>query len=477
MEGNITDFNPKKSLLSGGAVNEFSNLIEEGNRDIHDKIPEIQDKEGVLSEADEKIDKSVNTDLKKSEIFTSVDISDFNDFNIYGLIPENGQISFMVEQRFLKSAAAVTRLTVGAAGTNTGNVRFVIIDNKIKLLSFNQNAFAEVIIPTITGDYIKVGTDTEKDWPAFIFDQRVLNRIADFGDEVIEFRVDYSKSLLVIKAGKTHLEFSILPESEFVQYKSKITNLNYIDKVNTDILSEAIQYVSRFIKKDDVQVNFSLADCRNGKIVSGSFAAVGIFEAEDLNKVPFKVKFEALNIIGKALQHFGLENTHLFNSESYHIIRDENLYIGFEQTQLSFPPVEKHLEFANDGDVIVIPRRQILNSLYKLSVVSATKDHPVLCKISGKEDGAILNISIKDIAGKVSQDEIKVFRNVDKTIIDDKGNIPDIIFVLNMDMLSIAASNFDTANIHLKFISNKAVMLEDNIDNRFSAYTILSLME
>lgn len=410
---------------------------------------------------------AINNELKSST-FGSLDIKDFSDFNAQDVVPDDGTYVFSVEQKFLKEATAVTRLTTAARGT-FGVTKVTLFRDKLRLSTFNQTAFSEMLIPL----HEKTPSLADGQEISFIFDHAVLSKIANtFVDAIVSFQFIAEKHLLIITSGKTKLELSTFNKTDFTDYHAKLGSPEYKAQINPLTLRRGIQYAGTFVKKDDIQLNLSLIDVRDGQVLGGSYSAIGIYQAKALADQNVRIKYEVIQILDKILGKFHETNTHLFETDNYYILRDENLYLGFEKTEFSFPPVKAFLDI-KATDHILVPRSNLLNALYKLSVVSVDRDLLVNIKLEGLGAQAVATLVTKDASGKESQDVLQVFRQAANGV--DPASLEPWDININILAFIKIASHFESANVHLELLSGKAVAIKDSGDD-FDATTILSLL-
>lgn len=402
-------------------------------------------------------------DLRKDP----VDIKDFKVFATKNSVPLCGTYTFEIEQRFLREGTWITGLTSSISKSSVNAVRVTIFDGSIKLSTFNQSAFSEIVLPTKRTEL----PEGEAPVPSFIFDQSILAKVAqNFVAEDLKFAFDAERRILVISAGKTRLEFQTYTEVDFTDYHLKLSEPQYIAKVDTELLKAGIQYSKIFCKKDDTQLAFSLMDSKGAKLVAGNYTALGIFDSS-LEDMGIKVKFEALEAFSKILGRFNAENTHIFSTETYFILRDENLYFGWETTNLEFPSVEGFLSDKSAKDFILVLRDQLLKSLKKLSVVSRDKDTLVKIGVSGKGNTAKMILSIKDASGKTSRDEIKILR---QSIQGETSEFMDQECYVNMAGLIEIVSHFTSVNCNIRLALPKAVFILDS-GEKFKTLTAMVL--
>ena len=421
--------------------------------------------------------KQIVEELKKTT-FGDVDVQDFNVFKKVGEVVKEGEYEFSVEQRFLKEATVVTGQTSSVGNRcEGGSLKLTLFKDSIKFSTFNQSAFSEYIIPT---HEIVEGVEEGKEI-AFIFNQAILYKIAlNFKDAIITFKLNAKLKQLKIVSGETDLNLTTKEDTDFVEFHNNIKDLEYVCQVDPPILRRALQYNSLFTKKDDVQVRMSIVDIMStgdaGISVSGTTQIVGIFESDFLEGCDLRVKYPALSVLEKVLGRFHVENTHLFMSETYFIIRDENFYFGFEKTDSRFPSVKELLKM-EISDYCLIPRLEIIDSLSKLSVVSQDKDLLVNLMITGFGNDCKLTLETKDSSGRVSRDIIKCNR---KNTEDSKeSSFEDVNACINLSSFLKIIEHFNSQSILLKPLVNdgsaKSILLEDK-NEEFKATTAISVL-
>lgn len=420
-----------------------------------------------LVEGQEGQDSNKIQEELKSASFGQVDVNDYSEFTRDTEVPQSGEFKFSVEQKYLKEATNVTRLTASASKSAFGAVEITLYEDKVRLATFNQSAFAEINIPTHEAT---VGLVDGKEI-SFIFDQNVLSKIAaTFTDAVIHFTYVAEKSLLLIESGKTRLELSAYDRTEFVAYRSKVGEPTVVGLVNPENMRRGINYASTFVKRDDIQLNLSIVDIRDQSIIGGTYAAIGVYKSEALGDLSLKIKYDILGIVEKVLAKFHKENTSLSETDSFYILRDENLIFGFEKSSHNFPPVDKFFEIPV-ADYGLVPRPVLLNSLYKLSVVSVDKDLLVRVRIEGSGNDGVITLETQDASGKISRDDLQIFRQA-----NGESNFDPIDVHLNIASLIKVVSHFETANVRLELLGNKAMLVKDE-DEEFTASTIMSVLD
>lgn len=441
-------FDPNATIEMAGS-DDFTDLISAGD-----------------GESQEEVAARIQSEMKQTA-FGTVSVTDFSDFNSQDITPDTGEYNFSVEQKYLKEACSTTRLTTSSRAA-FGAVKVTIFRNKLRLATFNQAAFSEMLIPLSSpSTSIEDGKEV-----SFIFDHSVLSKISTtFIDAIISGTFVAEKNLLVLRSGETRLELSTFPKTEFIEYHTKIGEPVLKSTINPEVLRKGVRYAAPFVKKDDIQLNLSLIDIRNGQVLGGGYASIGVFSTEALKNIDIKVKYENIKTFEAMLSKFNVENTHLFETDSFYIMRDENLYFGFEKTTFSFPPVDSFFKVQPD-DFTLIPRAQFLNSLYKLSVVSIDRDLLVRLQLEGSGADAKITLTTKDSSGKQSRDILSVYRNHAE---GQKSTFEAWDVNVNIASLIKIIGHFESANVQLEKLANKALMVVDEGEG-YKANTILSLL-
>lgn len=440
------EFNPDSivALPTGSSTDDFSHLLS-----------------GVDAETASAIDAEI-----KQGSFGAVNVQDFTDFNVKDRVVQKGEFSFAVEQRHLKAATDVTALTVSMAKSGFGAVKVTLFADKVRFSSFNQAAFSEIFIPTAAATQ---GLSEEVPEASFIFDQAIMQKIArSFGDAVISFTFAAEKQLLKTESGSTRLQFGTFSQVEFVDYHTRLGDLEYVGQIDPSIYQQGIQYVSMFSDRDEAQPQMSIISLANKAMVGGSAASVGHFGSRQFGDVEMRLKYEAVKTVAAMLPRFHKENTHLFSAPGFYVIRDENLYFGFEKTTLNFPDVAKILDIKAPSYTLA-PRGALANSITRLSIVSVDRDLLIHFKLEGEQQDARLTLSTEDQTGKKSTDQISVVRygqNVE----------PTLEFYVNAHALRKVIGHFDSSNVHLEVINGAAVRIVDPKEGIFDATTILTIL-
>lgn len=386
---------------------------------------------------------------------------DFTDFNAKSERIISGEYIFEVEQKFLKEA---TKIIGFSSPSSSGLVTITMFKDKIKLASFNTSVFLEEFIPL-------VNPNANIDKISFHFDRELLNKVAlKFVDSKIKFKYMAEKGILVVCSGNTRLELAVSVDLNLiVDYHLKLNNPTYLGKVNTERLKDAVKYLSYFVQKEGAKKNLLQADCMNKVLYGGSYTSVGIYKSRKFEHMNFKVKHEQLGSLVKILSNFNPKNTHFFETENYYLLRDENMYFGFDKSKYTFPSIEKFLKIKLSEDIIVIDRAKLIESLSKLSIVLSKSGSLVRFKIFKEADGtSLFKLFVRDASGKISTDILKIVR--------EKGE-NELEFIIDLDSFMKVISHFTSEKVCLQYVLNKALVIKDSakdyeVISNFSLFSI-----
>lgn len=351
--------------------------------------------------------KEVLRELKESYYGTK-NITDFADFLNAGTPSVTKEpLCFETRVGFLRYATSVLKYVSSGSKLAPSVVKLTVFENELKLTGYTAVACLDVMIPLVKASSLGSLPET-----SFLMDFNVLSRItANFDNETLKFQHNPKTQLLSLDAKDTHLETSTREDSEWVSYHARFKSIQAIPcRLNGDILTASLRYLSLFARKDIGQESLAVFECRDGSIVGGHSAAVGVFKSDSLRDTPIRLKHEIVPTLQKVLPFFCFEKMALFETETFYIIRDQNLYLAVEKTPLTFPAL-KSLLSSPRADTFRLPRQVLLGSLQKLSVVLPSRD--VLLKISlvGSLSKSLLVVSVRDQAGKESRDILPIERS------------------------------------------------------------------
>jgi hypothetical protein len=327
-------------------------------------------------------------------------------------------------------------------------LKFNLFKNKLKLSLFCQFSFIEIILPLL-GEFNSEGVD-QKENIFFTLDFNIMFKISqEFVDSNLKVRFDSEKNLIQVFSNQTKLELEANKERA-IEYHTKIQGIKYIKKVDLNIIQESIKYISHFVCKNNLQKFLSLAEFRDSYLCGGSYSNIGVYQSDKFENLHFKVSYENLSLLSRLPNYFNLENTHLFETEDYFIFRDENLYLGIEKVNFSFPSIEKFLNFKSN-ETIILSRENLLSSIRKLAIV-LEDGVKINFKISR---GNNLKLWVKDLSGKVSTDNMEIQRKDEK--------FEDIEFSIELEPFRKVLNHFKNPNVYLELIDTKALILIDEI--------------
>lgn len=388
-------------------------------------------------------------DEVKEATFLTIDLLNFEDFNREVEIPYSGNYTFEVEQQFLEEAIKIVGVS-SQSNVNSGLIEITLFEDKVKLAAFNQISFAEMFIP-------KVNSSSEEGCIKFYFEKEFLDKIASrlYGSNII-FQLEAEKKLLTVISGETKLKFDIPSEPRIVNYHLKLKNIVNIDSFDVNLLKDSIKYISYFVRKNDIRKNLSQADCNSRMLYGGSSLSVGIYKSHHFNKLKFDIKYECLNLLFRVLPYFNKHNVGFFESENYYIIRDEKLFFGFEKTRYDFPSITKFLEADIVDDIITLDRKRLIEGINKLSIVLSGKDSLIKFKLT--EDNTF-HMFVLDKKHKVSTDSFQVER---KSVKNSEVKLnTGLEFIIDLDSFMKTVSHFNTKEITLQYVLNKALVVRD----------------
>lgn len=399
----------------------------------------------------------------KEVYYKSEDTSLFDRFHKEGDAPGVGEYSFSVDSRFLKYACGVLKHTYTGSKINPNLIKIVIFETQLKLSGFNNFSFGEVFIPLT-----KISSVGKNPEISFAFDFPTLAKITtSFPNHELSFNYIADKAMLTMDSGETHLELSVREATDFIQYHNNIVNILPVEcNLNVEILQTALNYLSMYSEKNESQESLSVIDCRDSAIVGGSVAAIGYFKSPSLLNVPLKLKQEVVSVLSKVLPFFDPAKTKLFETDTYFIIRDQNLFLGLEKTEVSFPSLKTLLSLSVD-ETINLPRSAFVSSLQKLSVVAVAKNILVKFKLYNKNPEAKLILSIQDFTGKKSRDVLSISRQ-------SAQDLQEREFYVGLENLLKTLNFFKSETVTFQLLKDKAVLVKD-VEESYETATVLSI--
>jgi hypothetical protein len=257
----------------------------------------------------------------------------------------------------------------------------------------------------------------------------------------------------------------------FTDYHVKIGTKRLIGKVNPVILRQGVAYLQPFAKKDDVQANFSLLEFRDGSVVGGSAAALAQFSSPLFHNLQLKIKHEIIAILKKILARFNPEKTFLLETDSYYILRDDNIFFGFERYAHSFPPLEKFWLMPSEAYVLV-PRSQLLTGLLTISLFRTEPDAFVQLRVEGVGNDTRLYMTTRNLADVPSTTTLECSRQAYPSY-TTTATFPVWDLYLNVHAFINIVTCFDSAHVQFEILGDKAVLVSDAGDE-FEAKTLLA---
>jgi len=400
----------------------------------------------------------------KEGAFGQADIEDFSDFNNVGRAVEDGKYSFTAESKFLKQAASILNEIGGAEA-----VRVTVFPDRLKLAAANTAAFVETLIPTVVNPAVKLPAD---ETVAFILEKRKLIAMAQSlrRDAMITFEYLAQRRNLIIRGDDGVLNYPTLEVRHPPDYHNNCGIPKLLGELDPAALREAIRFLTMYVIRDDLQQNLSVIDfhpaapalprdahhTETGRGVTGSASAIGVYDCTRLPRVPLRIRYNVVNVAAQLLARFHPERTRLFRAGNFFLLRDQNLYLGFDATDYSFPAVEQILAARADSHIL-IPREELDRHLLQLSIVNSDASTPVRWLLAGVGNSASLILEVSDIAGRVSHCALTVARRANDEFVARGGrpaDLPDLDFTVNLAALKSTIAYSKTAHVLLEFIGN-----------------------
>jgi len=431
---------------------------------LSEKIAEMikPAEEGSIQET-ETSSKEVVKELKEV-FYLAKDISDFSEFKNDGVPVEEGEATFVVDCKYLKYACGVMKYVCNGSKLNPNLIKISIFKTQLKLSGFGQFSFGVVFVPLAKQAVLPTEQEV-----SFIFDYPTLAKItASFEKNQLTFNYLAEKKQLLLTSGNLKLELITEENNDFIHFQNKIKDIKAVDcSLNLEVIQSALSYLSMFAKKDNLKENISLLEFRDSSVVGGSYTTIGSIQTTALEKVPLKIKYDVLTTFLKVIPFFYQEKVTLYETDSYYILRDQNVYLGVEKTDVTFPPL-KHLLTAKIEESFIVPRALILSALQKLSVVTENKDTLIAFNVAGRNPSASLTLSIKDATGRKSKDVLPISRQ------DTTETYGAREYLVNLEAISKTFAFFKTPEICIQEIKDKAILVKDT-NPLYSCTTIFSI--
>lgn len=412
-----------------------------------------------------------NIEMEMKETgFGQVEVTDFTDFNRSGRFIEKGSFEFTVEARYLHGGANIMQL-VGKVGARNDNVvKIIVMGDRLKLSSYNKVAFSEFLIPTAGKTSIEDGKEI-----AFVFDLNILQKLAKnlAAGGIINFVYNANRRELSISEGSTNLILTTRPDVEFAEFHSQIDTPTLVGQFDPLELRQALKYLQIFSQRDDTQkqmgivnVDGGIPSADKGRAYGGSHNGIAVYESKGLANIKrLRIPNPAIDPIQKIIARMHPESSHMFTAGKFIILRDQNLYLGFEHTEYSFPEVDRVLE-QELTDKFSLTRANLLAALQKLSIVNSNIEATVRMTLTGIGTAANLKLEMPDNSGKISSDSIPVSRELKYE--------QDHVFEVHIAVLKRTLDHFKTENVILEPTAKSILVCDDAAD--YNATTVLTLI-
>lgn len=398
----------------------------------------------------------------KEVLYVNKDIYDFEEFLTEGIANTEVDLVFSIDTKYLRYACGVLKHVYTGSKIAPNTIKITVFENQLKLSGFNPVIFGEVFIPLFKNTNIR----REYEKVSFVFDFPTLARLtSSFEKAILTCAYKSDKKLLEVKSGNAVLELATKEETDFIQFHNKFKDIQEVKCTpNIETLQSALGYLSLFIKKE-LQQNTALIDSRDSTLICGNTVAIGIMQSDSFNNMPLKLKHEVVPSLSKILPYFYSPKVKLFETNGYYILRDQNLYLGIEKTDASFPSL-KHLFATKVEESFTLRRDMLLSSLQKLSVVDMNNEALLQFNISGRPPKASLRITIKDVTGKQSKDDIQVLRT--------SNTFEDTTYFIYPEFLIKTLSFIRSPEVTIQMLKDRAILIKD-ITPTYSTTTILGI--
>ena len=301
---------------------------------LSEKIAEIVKPSTDTAVTDtETSSKEVVKELKEM-FYLSKEVTDFSEFKNDGSPVEEGEATFVVDCKYLKYACGVMKYVSNGSKLNPNLLKITIFKTQLKLSGFGQFSFGVVFIPLAKQAILPTEQEV-----SFIFDCPTLAKITtSFEKNQLTFNYLAEKKQLVMTSGNLKLELIVKEDNDFIHFQNKIKEIIPVDcNLNIEVLQSSLNYLSMFAKKDNLKENISLLEFRDSSVVGGSYTTIGSIQTTALEKVPLKIKYDVLTTFLKVIPFFYQEKVTLYETDSYYILRDQNVYLELRKQMLLSP--------------------------------------------------------------------------------------------------------------------------------------------
>lgn len=401
-----------------------------------------------------------------AETFGTIQVEDFSGFDITEQLPEEGEYALSVEQSVFRDAVATVGLSISKSSANFSTVRVGLQQNaqgkyNLRLQGFNQSAFTEVFVPLRKPPIPDVPKNTEI---SFISDYQVLQQIANtVFDATIEIRFKPgAEKELTFNAAGGWLPRTIYDQTLFTNYHAKIGEHKHLATFSPKTFGDAISYLRKFAKKDDVQQNLGLVEIGpDGFATGGQPAALARFMAPAvLTGFNVRVKFDSLDMLEKALARFASEEVRLYEAEHYYIIRDDVMFFGFEKSTFAFPNVN-HI-FKRGNDQLLVPRATLAQIIDGLSYMQTDRELLVNLSLTGAGTDAEFSLSAQETSGKKAVQRVPKCTRQARPGVSGDVAFPDWQLFVSLQFLKKAISAADSTYVTVEWLpatGNKGAVL------------------
>jgi hypothetical protein len=381
----------------------------------------------------------------------------------------SGAVQFTVESRHLKEAAETILMTTAkCAPFNLTHITVGL--NRLRLCTFNQVAFSEVMIPLATQCAVE---DAEE--VSFTFDAARLGTIAQaFPQTTLIFSYDAERCTLEVT--DTNTGSCLNPGStgrpeRFPDYQAKLGAPARLRPVKPGHIRKAVQYVGQFVRKDDVQDALSIIDFRNGQAVGGTLQGVAVYTSPEFDALNIRVKYSNFPIFDAMLARMDDWSAALFDTNAFHLIRDDNTCFGFEKTTHEFPDITRF--FATmPNEIIRMPRSELLHRLRKIECGTTQSNPYVHLRVTGEGPDVKVRLTLAGRHGESGTTMVSTARRESLDGLPLNGP-----WVCNVALRTFrkAVEAFDSVNVSLSILGGTALLIRDEGEN-FDATTVLAFV-
>ena len=341
----------------------------------------------------------IREEILKSS-FGRFDVHDWTEFNAPPCTGNEGDHACEFELRYLKVATAITKNALSPTGPKA--LKITLYRNKIRFTTSSWAAFADVQYALL-----RPATTLDNDEQiSLILDHALLSKCAvSCPDATVKLLFHSDPSTLSFQAEKVRLDLCTRPKKDFIDHFSELSTPTYVRQINPTILHEAVRYQMLWVEQNDIQQYLSVVTIRDAQAIGGTVASIGLFKSSDFADLNISLRHDHLSVLHDILPKFDQNNAHLFETDNYYILRDENIIFGLEKTSHNCPSVTLPAEH----DRVLVERRQLLDGLHRLLVVSIGPEQLVRLQLQGA-GRTLLVLSTKDRDERTSRARMECFR-------------------------------------------------------------------